>query len=88
MFLQNIGQIKKEYKTEKYISMNLTKRQRSILAQLRFGILPLRIETGRFRGEKVEERVCQLCNTGLVEYELHFLFRLVINMVVFFFKFR
>ena len=56
---------------------------RSLLAQLRSGILPLRLETGRFqniRDEntghfgklKVEERVCTLCNLNCIEDEIHF----------------
>ena len=56
---------------------------RSLLAQLRTGILPLRLETGRFqnirdentghfRKLKVEERVCTLCNLNCIEDEIHF----------------
>ena len=44
------------------------------MAQLRSGILPLRIETGRFRGEDVNERICLLCEDNTVEDECHFLF--------------
>jgi hypothetical protein len=46
---------------------------RSILAQFRCGILPLRIETGRYHGEPVEERICSLCSENNVEDEIHFL---------------
>ena len=42
-------------------------------AQFRCGILPLRIETGRFRNLPVEERICELCNLRQVEDEQHFL---------------
>ena len=52
----------------------LSRRQRSLLAQLRLGILPLKLETGRFRRLTVEQRVCELCNSNSVEDELHFLF--------------
>ncbi len=41
-------------------------------AQIRIRILPLHIETGRFKNVKVEERVCQVCNNGDVENEFHF----------------
>ncbi len=41
-------------------------------AQIRIGILPLHIETGRFRNAKVEETVCQVCNNGDVENEFNF----------------
>ena len=36
-------------------------------------LLPIRIETGRFNGLKPEERVCQLCNSGEMEDEKHFI---------------
>ena len=43
---------------------------RSIFAQLRLGILPLEIETGRFRNIPSESRVCHFCKNE-IEYELH-----------------
>ena len=33
----------------------------------------MRIETGRFNGLKPEDRVCQLCNSGEMEDEKHFI---------------
>ncbi len=39
---------------------------------LEFGILPLHIETGRFRDKKINERECLLCNSGEAENEQHF----------------
>ncbi len=42
-------------------------------AQIRIGILPLHIETGRVRNVKVEERVCQVCKNGDLENEFHFI---------------
>ena len=57
---------------EPYIASNLPRYQRSLLAQLRFGILPLSIETGRAQKKKVEERICPLCSDG-VEDETHFI---------------
>ncbi len=42
-------------------------------AQIRIGILPLHIETERFRNVKVEERVCQVYKNGDVEIEFHFI---------------
>ena len=59
---------------ENYVRYNLTPSQRSIMAQFRAGILPLNIETGRFRNIKLEERLCTLCDQQEVESELHFLF--------------
>ena len=44
-----------------------------MLAQIRFGTLPLLIETGRFRGTILEERTCQVCNSQVIEDEFHFI---------------
>ena len=41
--------------------------------QFRFGILPLRFETGRYGGESVQDRKCVYCNKNSVEDEIHFL---------------
>ena len=54
------------------MKLNLERNQRSILAQLRFGILPLNIETGRFTNTKLEDRKCTMCETNDVEDEMHF----------------
>jgi hypothetical protein len=66
---------KTQCKQEKYLAMGLTRRQRSLYAQFRLGVLPIRLETGRFRGEKEEDRICTLCNSGDVENEMHFLLK-------------
>ena len=65
---------KTEFKTEEYVKLNMYKNERSIMCQFRSGVLPLRIETGRFIGEKLNQRVCRFCNTDVVEDEKHFLF--------------
>ena len=57
---------------ERYIQLNLLKNERSLLAQLRCGILPLRIETGRYIGEPVHSRICLFCNCSEIETETHF----------------
>ncbi len=43
-----------------------------MLAQIRFGILPLHIELCKFRGTKLEERFCQICDTPTIEDKYHF----------------
>ena len=58
---------------EKYVTFNLTRWERSRLAQLRGGVAPLRVETGRFRRLELENRTCELCQSGEVEDENHFL---------------
>ena len=75
---------KDTFKTESYLFHFLSRQHRSFIAQLRLGILPLPIETGRFenikdsltgrfRKLKVEERKCQICNLDDIEDEKHFL---------------
>ena len=53
---------------------NLSRYQRSLVTQLKLGILPLKIETCRYQGIPEHLRCCKLCNLGLVENEFHFLF--------------
>ena len=43
-----------------------------MFAQFRSGILPLHIETGRFRGLDLSDRICPICESE-VEDEVHFL---------------
>ena len=51
---------------------NLSRFERS-LSQIRLGILPLKVETGRFTNIPLQNRICDICKTS-VEDELHFLF--------------
>ena len=51
----------------------MSKNERSALAQLRCGILPLRIETGRYINEPLHDRICRHCNSNEIENETHFL---------------
>ena len=60
--------------TEEYVKINLKRNERSVLAQFRLGILPIRIETGRFIGERIEDRLCRMCDQNQIENEIHFMF--------------
>lgn len=71
--LRTYNLFKHSFKTEEYVTLNLKRNERSIMAQFRCGVLPLRVETGRFIGEPVQNRLCQMCNLGLIEDEKHFL---------------
>ena len=71
--LRTYQTFKWEFGTEKYVSTLLSKRHRSFLAQFRSGILPLRIETGRFQNVPIQERICILCDQNSIEDETHFL---------------
>ena len=67
-------QFKCDMHEEEYVSFNLKPKERSILAQLRMGILPLAIETGRFINQPLEQRLCALCDGNKIEDEWHFIF--------------
>ncbi len=71
--IKNLCFNEKEFGTEKYVRLNLTRSQRSLLAQTRLGILPLKIETGRFTGIPANQRFCHFCPNE-IENEIHFLF--------------
>ena len=71
--LRSYLNFKTNFELEHYVKLNLTKHERSVLAQFRCGLLPIRIETGRYIGEPVENRLCRFCNSQNVESELHFL---------------
>ena len=64
---------KSNYETETYLKLNICKAEISHLAQFRCAVLPLKIETGRFFGLNVEDRLCQVCDQNAVENEIHFL---------------
>ena len=57
------------------MTCNLSKSRRSLLAQLRLGVLPLAIETGRprYTGKSIELRDCAVCDSNEIENELHFI---------------
>ena len=64
---------KNEYKTENYCTVNLKRYQRSMLAKLRLGVLPINVELGRYDGIPREERWCINCSNE-VEDEIHVMF--------------
>ena len=63
---------KEKFELEEYIKVGLSRKQRSVLAQLRLGILPLHVETGRFVNTKVHDRLCLICKNSEIEDERHF----------------
>ena len=72
----------KEYlSVENYVKYNLTPAERSAIPQFRFGILPLNIETGRFRNQPVQDRLCTLCEFNEIEDECHFSLNAVCTMI-------
>ena len=57
-----------------YVTLPLSRHQRAAIARLRGGTLRLAVETGRYRQVPADERLCQQCDTGVVETAEHFLF--------------
>ena len=68
-----------------HVKQYISKPRRSLLIQLSTGILPIALETGRykrirdsvtktFRSLRVEERLCNMCDPSETEDEIHFLF--------------
>ena len=67
-------ELKTNYGLENYVALILSRQERSYLAQFRSGILPLRVETGRFRNEPLSLRKCTFYDQESVEDEFHFIF--------------
>ena len=63
---------KENYGTEDFARCCHDRLQRSLIAQIRSGTLPLNIEVGRFRNIQLEDRICTLCNNNMLEDEFHF----------------
>ena len=74
--LRTYVKLKTCFGAEEYLSGHLSRYKRSLYAQIRFGILPLNIETGRYRGLKEEQRRCIFC-ADKVENEYHFIMECV-----------
>ncbi len=70
---------KKSYEVEPYALSFMNRKHRSYLAQYRYRILPLTIETGRWGNIPLEYRICKMCDSLVVEDEYHFIFSLFIT---------
>ncbi len=71
--LRTYKNYKMEMKIEDYVKYCLNRKRRSIISQFRIGILPLHIETGRFRNVNEYERKYHICNNEDIENKFHFL---------------
>ena len=56
------------------VKIGMSRCQRSLIAQLLCGILPLKLEVGRYLGTDKRFRYCKVCGTKKVEDEIHFIF--------------
>ena len=70
--LRTYVSFKESLLSEDYIRYCKSRSQNSLIAQFRLGILPLKIETGRFTKIQIIDRKCNFC-PELVEDEHHFL---------------
>ena len=71
--LRTYTKFKSVFSVEPYLLMNLPKSKRCLLAQLRIGVLPLAVETGRYYRKPLDTRTCLVCNSNSIEDELHFI---------------
>ncbi len=62
--LDFLASIKPAFGAEPYIKMNIPRYERSLLSQLRYGVLQIQLETGRYHNEPRENRLCKICNGG------------------------
>lgn len=81
--LQYFKEAKTDFAISNFLVQTGDRKSRSLLCKLRLGVLDLEVEKGRhFKtnnlGKKVQiersKRYCRLCNNGVVEDEVHFLF--------------
>ena len=77
--LRTYTTFKDSLETENYVKYNLTRKERSFIAQLRLGILPMRIKTGRYEKLAPECRLCEFCTANEIENEEHFIFKCKLN---------
>ena len=60
---------KTEFEVEEYCKMLLPLKHRSAFAKFRWGVAPIKIETGRYENLVFEERTCPFCSN--IEDEIH-----------------
>ena len=65
---------KTDYEAEAFVYKIHNRKERSLLSQFRCGILPIRIETGRYTQVPPKLRLCLLCDGDHIENESHFFF--------------
>jgi hypothetical protein len=71
--LRTYRQFKHDNVQEPYLQLNMEIFERCLLARLRLGVLPLRVETGRYNREELHNRLCKLCKSQEIEDEYHFI---------------
>jgi len=65
--------LKADFTAKQYRKIILPVKHRSAFSKFRLGVAPIRIETGRYEGLRLENRICPFCADITVESELHVL---------------
>ncbi len=72
--LLDIITFKNSYKVETYTLSFINRKHRSYLDQYHCRILNLSIDTGKWGSIPLEENICKMCDSLVVEDEYHFIF--------------
>ena len=70
--LRSYDKFSQVIETSGYLKISLSRIQRSLMAQLRLGILPLTIETGQHYQIPIENRFCKLCQNKVLRMKSTF----------------
>ncbi len=62
-----------ETKCELFVQMKMNRKERSYLSKLRYVILPIEVEVGRYRQKHLADRLCQFW-VNEIEDEKYFIF--------------
>ena len=82
--LRTYALFKNVCKPEMYLTCIHDRAKCSMMSRFRMGVAPLRVEQGRYeangrydgsRGIPCDQRVCQVCECGALENEVHFLMK-------------
>ncbi len=60
-------------RTEDYMKVVTNRQHRAALSQFICGVLPLKVETGRFQNIPIEYILWTMCDQNAIEIESHFL---------------
>ena len=71
--LHNYCTFKNAWEAEPHLRVNMSWVKRCLISRLRYGVLPLHVETGRFSQLTRHQHICKMCKNN-VENEYHFLF--------------
>ena len=57
---------KNSFSPEAYVTSIMSKKHRSAMAKFRCCVAPIKLETGRYNGTPVNNRICEMCDEGVV----------------------